>query len=145
MKSQRVWVRAAVVVAAVAALGACTDNARKVSRARVVVEASSAEPLTLIVSTDFAMILNVGDGTSTPFLNNTDSLPVSDGYDESYFLDRADPRIFVQLKNETENDEAVRLMVYLDSEAAYDVSATMANGAYLQYIYNFNTLGVSGH
>jgi hypothetical protein len=139
--------RTAAVVAAVVALGACSDPTRRASFARVVVEAEAAEgePLRLVVSTNFDMILNIGDGSSTPYLNDTDSVSVTAGYEETYALDRTDPRFFVKLHNVETNDEAVRLAVFLDEEAVYDVSATIASGAYLQYTYHFNTLGVSGN
>jgi hypothetical protein len=69
---------------------------------------------------------------------------VTDGYDETYALNRTDPRFHVKLTNTGAGEETVRLMVLLDDEAVYDVSATVAGGVYLQYTYHFNAIGVTG-
>jgi len=143
-RTRTVLIRGVAALATALAFAACADTAKRASSARVVVEVDSGEPLELVVSTDFVMLLDQGSGSSTPFLNNRDSVSLSADYQEDYALDQADPRFYAQLKNESATPEAVHMQVFLDGVEAYDVSITMANGGYLEYIYQFNTLGVTG-
>ncbi len=144
MKNRIRWVRGAALVLAVVALGACAETAQRASSARVVVEVDSENPVELLISTDFVMLFDENTGASLPFLNNRDSLFLTADYEEVYALDAQDPKFYAQLKNPSETPEAVHMRVFLDGQQAYDVTVTMANGGFLEYIYQFSSQPVIG-
>lgn len=129
--------RAGIALVLALAAAACGEDAQRASQARVVVDADPAEPVSLVVSTNFEMVLDENGQSTAPFFRNTDSLSLTSGYDETYQLDDENPKFYAQLKNESSTPESVRMRVFLDGEKAYDVSVTMANGGYLEYIYQF--------
>lgn len=120
-------------------LGACgglTDG-DPASRARVVASVESEEPLPLIISTDFTVVLEPNSGEIFPEFVEADTFDVTT-FDQTYTLNPDDARLFVRLANDLESNKAVHLQVFLDGRNEYDVDITMANGAFLEYLYRFN-------
>jgi hypothetical protein len=133
--------RAAAVMAAIVVMGACGDTAERATTARVVVDVSPASPVSFVASTSFQMVIDETTFETNPVFNNTDSLSLTDAYDETYALDAEFPQFYAQLKNDSSTPEAVRMRVFLDGVEAYDVSVTMANGGNLEYVYQFQSPG----
>ena len=128
-----------VMVAAVLVMAACGEEAKRATSARVVVDVDSTDPVHLVVSTNFDMLLNDDGFSTSPFFRNTDSLSLTSQYDETYALSTDSPKFYAQVKNESANPEQVRMRVFLDGVEAYDVTATMANGGNLEYIYQYQS------
>lgn len=134
----------ALSLLAAVALGGCDiTRADAPTLARVVAEVDAAEPLQLIISTRFSVVLDAQTGNVDPAFLSADTLYITGDYEEALSLDPNDSRIFVHLGNETESVAPVRLRVFLDGEVDYDASANLGNGGFLEYLYRFNqpTLG----
>ncbi len=127
-------------------LGACgglTDG-EPATRARVVADVDPAEPLTLIISTDFTVVLEPNTGELHPDFDAADTFDITSPFDQTYSLNPNDSRLFVRLANDGAANEPVHLQVLLDGRSEYDVEVTMANGAFLEYLYRFNQARAGG-
>jgi hypothetical protein len=101
---------------------------------RIVVEASPQAPLELVVSTDFTTQTRE-DGSVEVRFESSDTVEITGPFDGRYRLSQADARIVAVLGNYGDFDELVRMRVFLDRKAVYDVSVTLTNGGFLQYTY----------
>ena len=106
--------------------------------ARVVADNSLAEPLELIISTDFEIILDELTGNQDPQFTSADTFAVTAPFEQSYTLADGDERLFVRFSNTTEELAPVLVQVYLDESRDWDVTATLGPGAFLEYLYRFN-------
>lgn len=132
----RAILRLFVVPLAVVAFAACADEEPRPQAATVIVEASPANPLLLIVSTRFEVI----SGGQIVY-TNIDSIPVTGNYTETFQMN-SEARFSAILKNDFEDVEIARLSVLLDESVEYDESAQLGQGGFLQYIYRFQTGGI---
>ena len=123
-------------LAAVLALGltvsACAQAENAPQSATVIIEASPANPLQLIVSTRF----EVPTAGVVEFVNS-DTIMVTGNFNETYAMNE-DARFTAQIGNFVEDaEEVVRMSVLLDGGVQYDETATLLTGGFLQYLYRF--------
>ena len=104
--------------------------------ATVIVEADSAEPLLLIVSTRFEVI-----SSGEVVFQDIDTIPITGNHSETFQLNSA-ARFTAILKNDYETVEGARLSVLIDGGLEYDETALLGQGGFLQYVYRFQTNGI---
>jgi hypothetical protein len=99
------------------AVAACADEEGAPQAATVIVEADSAEPLLLIVSTRFEVI-----SSGEVVFQDIDTIPITGNHSETL--------------------EGARLSVLIDGGLEYDETALLGQGGFLQYVYRFQTNGI---
>lgn len=126
--------RSLILVAFLTALSACIDDSPP-SIARVVVEASPAAPLTLVVSTNFLITYNNDEEqTRNAVPLQADTTMITGDFDQEYSIAQL-ARLYVHLRNDEATPEPVRLRIYLDGDLDHDASAQLADGQHVQYIF----------
>lgn len=113
-------------------VGACIDHAIP-EVAHIVIEGSPAAPLELIVSQHFSTVRDSETGRPSAVLLVADTVQISADYSD--FVDMPSGRIYVRVMNPEVTPEEVRLAVYLDGEAFYDLTSQISDGAFLEYFY----------
>jgi hypothetical protein len=132
----RAWGRRLWVLPFLVAVAACTDEEGAPQAATVIVEADSAEPLLLIVSTRFEVI-----SSGEVVFQDIDTIPITGNHSETFQLNSA-ARFTAILKNDYETVEGARLSVLIDGGLEYDETALLGQGGFLQYVYRFQTNGI---
>lgn len=112
----------------------CIDD-EEPGTARVVVEADPSSPLELVVSSLFDIVVNEETEKRTAVLLTADTVQLTGDYDETVDI-TAFRRIYVQVRNEDDAPETVRVRVYLDGELFFNSTEELADGRDIEYFYS---------
>ena len=74
--------------------------------------------------------------------NSLDSITITGNYNEQFALN-SERRFTATLLNEHTTEEGVRLSVLIDQGTEYDQTAVLGQGGFLQFVYRFQSAGIS--
>lgn len=129
MHRKATWLLA---VAMAATPASCDDGPPDV--ARVIVEPSTAAPVTLIVSTNFLVRVDEETNRREAIPLKADTVQLTGSYDQPYDIARF-RRIYVLVQNEQPTPHRVRLRVLLGGRKDYNAFDDIGNGKTLEYLF----------
>lgn len=129
-----------ILASALAVLAGCDPGGDPPSIARIVIETAPAEPLELIVSTNFTTVTDTETGNRIPVFFSSDTTAVSGDYDEETNM-VATRRIYVRVTNAAATAEQVHMRIFFDGELRYETDRSIADGEELQFLYTGRFVG----
>lgn len=133
---------AAVAAAGVLAASACSLGVEaddKPGTARVRVEGTAPDRLVLVVSTDFYEEYDPMTGGFLPVLGDSNTRFITPPFDETLDLGNAG-RVYVELRNPSAAEAAIRFRVDLDNGRSYDRTDRLSGDRPLIYYYVYTNL-----
>ena len=111
-----------------------TDSADRPTSARVRVDGTSPQQLTLVTAMDFYERYNLDTGETSAVTVEADTSLITLPYDQTLDISRTGS-VYVELRNFAADSATVRLRVELDNGQADDRTATLLENAMLVYYY----------
>ncbi len=120
--------------------GACSFNTapdNKPASAKIAIEGTTPNPLTLILSSNFFEQINLSTGQRTPVLITSDTVSLTLPYSKTLDIS-AFGSVYVEVYQPEVATATVHMKVDLDTGPGYDQNATLADKAQLIYYYVFS-------
>lgn len=130
---------AATLAVALFGVGSCslgTEPDSKPTSAKVNIEGTFPNPLTLVTSIDFYEQLNTETGVLTPILITSDTVLITSPYEDTIAMG-ALGSVYVELYQPEVETATVHMKVSLDNGEGYEQNATLADKAQLIYYFVF--------
>lgn len=136
---RRRWPSLVVALGAPLLLGGCEflfgTDPEIPSQAVVEVEGEATEPLVVVLSKDFQVVYDAGEGSYVSFLLLADTVMVEPGeLPFSTTLDvQPENRLLARVVNPSADTALVRLIVRLDGQLGHDRSVRIADNQYIEF------------